>query len=113
MRTPAAYRAEAALGAVRRLVPHEYARLSSMGHPAWRHFEVLGLTFLAPTYVIPHPAPRYRSLARRLCGARVADWSWAVQLDFPECQIPCSEDVALLTLTRGGWRIWYSEFRRP
>ena len=110
---PAASDAASVIEATKRLVPHEYARLTSMGHVAWRHFQIQALFSLSPTYVVRQPAPVYRRIARRLCGEAVTERSWAVILQFPDCQLPCSEDVAFLARERRGWRIWYSEFHRP
>jgi hypothetical protein len=109
--TETAAKPERVLAAARQLVPHEYARLRSMGRPAWQHFQIQALVQLSRR--IYGPQPPLRRLAVRLCGARVADRTWALSLQFPECQIPCSEDVALVAPTLRGWRIWYSAFRRP
>jgi hypothetical protein len=97
--------------AVLRLVPNEYRRLRSMGRPAWPHAQVVGVVSLVRRLYAPQPP--LRALAVRLCGAKVADASWVVFLQFPWCQLPCSEDTAFAAHTRTGWRIWYSEFRRP
>jgi len=97
--------------AVLRLVPTEYALLTSMGQRAWTHASVVGVVSTRRRLYAPQPP--LRALAVRLCGARVADMSWAVFLVFPDCQMPCSEDTALAVRTRHGWQIWYSEFRRP
>jgi hypothetical protein len=82
-----------------------------MGSPAWRHATIGGVVSL--TRRLHAPQPPLRSLAVRLCGETIADGSWVVFFDFPECQIPCSQDTALVARTRRGWMIWYSEFRRP
>jgi hypothetical protein len=96
---------------VLRLIPSEYHRLSSLSRPAWRHPEILGLVSLLPR--LQPPGPPLRELAVRLCGSKVAEASWVVFLYFPECQMPCSEDTAIVTRTRSGWRLWYSKYRRP
>jgi hypothetical protein len=100
---------EEVLRVARRLVPREYAALSSMGDPAWQHFQVRGIVSLEFRQNSSHLV----DLAQRLCGGNVTRASWAVQLFFPNCQLPCAFDDALLVRTRAGWRIWYSEFRRP
>ena len=94
-----------------RLIPGEYHRLSSMSRPAWHHPEILGLVSLLPR--LQPPGPPLRQLAVKLCGSKVAEASWVVFLYFPECQIPCSEDTAIVTRTLNGWRLWYSEYRHP
>jgi hypothetical protein len=93
--------------AVQPLIPKEYARLRSMGQPAWPHARVVGVVSVSM-----RSAP-LRSTALRLCGEQVADSSWTVFVEFPSCQIPCSEDVALVARTKHGWRFWYDEYRRP
>jgi hypothetical protein len=97
--------------AVLRLIPTEYASLESMGSPAWGHAVVVGVVSTRRRFYAPQPP--LRGLAVRLCGAAVADLSWTVFLEFPECQTVCSEDVALAARTPHGWRLWYSEFRHP
>jgi hypothetical protein len=105
----AAARPEAVLTAARRLVPREYARLSSMGRPAWPGFRVMGaVPLFEPPFV-----PALRRLAVRLCGSRAANRSWAVFIYFPNCQMPCSVDAALIARTARGWRFWHSAFRHP
>jgi hypothetical protein len=100
---------EEVLEATRRLVSGEYRALISMGHVAWRHFQVRGAVSLE----FRQPFPRLHDLALRLCGENVTRASWAVLLVFPECQLPCSSDDALIVQADRGWRIWYSAFRRP
>ena len=97
--------------AVLRLVPTDYASLTSMGYRAWTHASVVGVVSTRRRLYAPQPP--LRGLAVRLCGSAVADLSWTVFLEFPDCQMPCSEDTALAVRTRHGWQIWYSEFRRP
>src|SRR5205085_5197509 len=91
-RTPAAV-----ARAVLRLVPSEYRRLRSMGRPAWPHAQVVGIVSLGRRLYAPQ-AP-LRTLAVRLCGRKVADASWVVFLQFPWCQLPCSEDTAFVAHT--------------
>ena len=100
---------EAVVRTVRRLVPHEYAQLTSMGRLAWPAFQIDAIAQLAPT---PWTQSLFRR-ARKLCGRFVAASSWAVFLYFPHCQIPCSEDTAFVMLTKRGWRLWYTEFPEP
>jgi hypothetical protein len=97
--------------AVLQLVPTAYASLESQGSRAWPHAKVAGAVSLAKRLYAPQPP--LRTLAVHLCGANVADASWVVFFDFPECQMPCSEDTAIAARTERGWVIWYSEYRRP
>jgi hypothetical protein len=94
-----------------RLVPVEYHALRSQRAPGWPQARVVGVVSTDGRFYAPQPP--LRALAVRLCGKSVADASWAIFFQFPECQLPCSEDTALAADTRRGWRIWYSEFRRP
>ncbi|MGH2935056.1 MAG: hypothetical protein ACRDL2_11165 [Gaiellaceae bacterium] len=94
-----------------KLVPVEYASLSSMGKRAWPYAGVHGVVSLAKR--LQPPQPPLRSLVVRLCGLTVADASWAVFFYFGNCQLPCSEDTAIAARTKHGWVIWYSAYRRP
>jgi len=108
LRVPKPLPAEAVVRAARRLVPIEYLRLVAMGERAWPGFRVRGVLELTD------PAARsYHRLANRLCGRDAADRSWMVSLAFPRCLLSCYRDVALITKSSDGWRIWYSAFRRP
>ena len=96
------------LRATRRLVPRFYARLESQGHPAWPHFQIAGL--VGPNWRLTNGGiPFYARFAKSLCGERVAGLSWAAYLTFPNCQLPCAYDLALLVYTKKGWTLWDSK----
>jgi hypothetical protein len=100
--------------AVRAQVPRVYADLTSMGQPAWPHFQVQAMIVMdqIPLAQISGPRifglKRYVELAARRCGRATALSSVLVFLEFPLCQIPCSEDWAYVARTRRGWRLWTS-----
>jgi hypothetical protein len=95
-------------------VPRVYANLTSMGHIAWPGFQIRALVLLSggPLGADFGPAIRgfknYVTLAARACGLRAADNSVLVFLQFPNCQLPCSNSWAYLTFTRKGWHLWTS-----
>jgi hypothetical protein len=100
--------------AVQTQVPHVFARLTSMGHPAWPHFEIDALIVLGRgqlTFGFEPPLRglgRYAKIAERACGMRTARASVLVFLDFPYCQLPCAFGWAYVTRTRRRWRLWTS-----
>jgi hypothetical protein len=100
--------------AVRTQVPHVFAHLTSMGHPAWPHFQVAALIVLRRGELTLGSEPpirglgRYARVATRACGSRTAAASVLVLLEFPYCQLPCAFGWAYATRTRNGWRLWTS-----
>jgi hypothetical protein len=101
--------------AIRAEVPRVFADLTSMGHKAWPGFQIRAV--IAPLGGAPLGADagppirgfkRYVALASRACGRRAAEWSALVILQFPNCQLPCSNGWAYLTPTQRGWHLWSS-----
>jgi hypothetical protein len=103
-----------AVRAVREQVPHVFAHLTSMGQPAWPHFQLVGTVVLAQLPLGYGDVPQVRGLGRYLtfaakaCGLRTAKASVLVFLQFPYCQLPCSFGWAYVTPTHTGWRLWTS-----
>ena len=106
-----------ALHALEAQVPRVFANLTSMGSPAWPHFQVQALVRLSQLPLGGERSgfrppvrglSRYEALAARACGRKAALASVLVFLQFPECQIPCSFGWAYLTPTRAGWHLWTS-----
>jgi hypothetical protein len=95
-------------------VPRVFGRLTSMGHPAWRHSQLDALIFLSRVPLAFGHEPRVRGLERYVkiagaaCGRRTADASALVFLEFPDCQLPCAYQWAYITRLRRGWRLWTS-----
>jgi hypothetical protein len=96
-------------------VPRVFADLTSMGHKAWPRFQIRAV--IAPLGGAPlgndvgppiRGFKRYVAMASRACGRRAAEWSALVILQFPNCQLPCSNGWAYLTPTHTGWHLWTS-----
>jgi hypothetical protein len=106
----------AVLRALKAQVPRVYANLTSMGHPAWPHFQLQALVRLdqfplsGPRGFLPpiRGISRYEALAARACGKKAALSSVLVFLQFPYCQLPCAVSWAYMTPTRTGWHLWTS-----
>lgn len=106
----------AVVRALKAQVPRVYANLTSMGHPAWPHFQLQALLRLdqfpltgPPGFLPPvRGVGRYETLAARACGKKAALSSVLVFLQFPYCQLPCSVSWAYVTPTRAGWHLWTS-----
>jgi hypothetical protein len=73
-----------------------------MGHKAWPRFQIRAL--IGPLNGAPLGGDvgppirgfmRYVALASRACGPRAAEWSVLVILEFPNCQLPCSQRMGL------------------
>jgi len=100
--------------AVKTQVPHVFANLTSMGHPAWQHVQMqaaLRLNQLPLGGGLTPPVrglDRYEQFAVRACGRTAAQASVLVFLQFPNCQIPCAFGWAYVTPTRPGWHLWTS-----
>ena len=101
--------------ALRAEVPRVFANLTSMGHKAWPRFQIRAL--IGPLNGAPlggdvgppiRGFKRYVALASRACGRRAAEWSVLVILEFPNCQLSCSNGWAYLTPTQSGWHLWTS-----
>ena len=102
--------------AIDRQVPVGYRKHVAQGTPGWRNFVVLQVDYLGWGTYAPEDASsvaRYRNRVLARCGAHVADATWAVVLDFPACQIPCSRGVAYFARTHAGWRLWWATSVRP
>jgi hypothetical protein len=96
------------LAAVRRDVPRFFAGLTSMGSPGWPGYQLVGIFPLGgQLYPEPNFVKSRRLLATRLCGRDVAAVTVDIELQFPNCQIPCSRGYLFFALTRRGWRAWY------
>lgn len=95
-------------------VPRVYANLTSMGHKAWPRFHIRASIVLTTGPVGADFGPpvrgfkRYVALAARACGPRAASSSVLVFLEFPNCQLSCSNSWAYLTPTQSGWHLWTS-----
>jgi hypothetical protein len=103
----------AVLRAVKAQVPRVYANLTSMGHPAWRRFQVQALVHLDQLSLggglsAVRGLRRYETVAARACGKTAAIASVLVFLEFPNCQLPCAFGSAYVTPTRSGWHLWTS-----
>jgi hypothetical protein len=102
-----------------RALPSEVRRVfhnfSSMGHPAWHGWVASAVVALDITETLPRLGTyaAYHRLAQHLCGRRVADASYAVELAFPNCQLPCSAAFVFMSKMNAGWRIWYAKGRDP
>lgn len=105
---------EAISAALTREVPVVYAKKRSQGSVAWKNYQVALVAPLLPSW-LPEPklTKNYRRAVERRCGASLAEASWVVLLDFPECTIPCSQSVAFLARRRSGWHIWWHIDRSP
>jgi hypothetical protein len=105
---------QAISAALVREVPVVYRNKNSQGRVAWRNYQVALLAPLFPTW---EPEPQliksYGKAVKQRCGSSVAEASWVALLNFPECQIPCSQSVAFVARTRHGWHIWWHIDRSP
>jgi hypothetical protein len=86
-----------------------------MGHPAWHGWIASAVVALNINQTLPglRTYAAYRRLAERLCGRAVADASYAIELAFPNCQLPCSAAFVFMSRTEAGWRIWHVRWRDP
>jgi hypothetical protein len=94
---------------VHRAVPRVYkAMANQMGADAWRGYLIEEMVSLAPTAPLRPEVRRLRGPATRRCSGRVADATWAVELQFPNAQtIPASKSVAYFVHSPQGWRFWF------
>jgi hypothetical protein len=116
--TPAArsVRAGELIPALRRLVPKRYGNMTNQqGRGAWRGYVVVSEFNLGwPRYAGLTYPPAYRRSAVRACGARVADMSWVVILQFPRSQAAdLSTSAAYIVRTAQGLTIWRDQLVKP
>jgi hypothetical protein len=98
--------AEDATAAVRAAVPSAFGEIDTRQHM------LRGVFSLSRAALIPElDALRYRKVAARACGARVARRSWAAVLTLPGApDASLGSAVVFAASTERGWRAWYAWF---
>ena len=85
------------------------------GLGAWRGYQVVSLFDLGwPRWAGPTYPQIYRRSAIRACGARVADRSWVVIIQFPNSQAAdLSTSAAYIVRAGRGLMIWRDQIVHP
>lgn len=102
--------------ALRRLVPKHYGDMTNQsGRGAWRGYDVAAEFWLGWHNSRGRIYPQlYRRSALRACGARVADSSWVVIIEFPRSQTAVyGTSAAYITRAARGLVIWRDQIVHP
>jgi hypothetical protein len=118
--TPAARAIHAGelVAALRKLVPKypPYGNMTNqLGEKAWRGYVVVSEFNLGwPRWMGLTYPQTYRRSAVHACGARVADASWVVIIQFPRSQaLDLSTSAAYIVRTDRGLTIWREQLVKP